>query len=72
MQSHSSEVIGVCVDKKRVWYRTCPNKPAGECGRIARKMTQKFEEASHPMFDCAEPFLKGDIKFKFGFRVRLQ
>ena len=64
MQSHSSEVIGVSVDldRKRVWYRTCPNKPAGEWGRIARKMTQKFEEASRPIFDCAQPFLKGDIK----------
>ena len=32
---------------------------------IARRMTQKFEEeASHPIFCCAEPFLQGDLKSK--------
>ena len=29
-------------------------------------MTQKFEEASHPQFDGAEPLLKGDLKSKEG------
>ena len=27
-------------------------------------MTQEFEEAPHPIFYCAEPFLKGDLKSK--------
>ena len=49
-----------------VWYRTSLDKPAGECYRIAWKMTQKFEEASHPIFHCAEPFLKGDLQIRGG------
>ena len=29
------------------WYRSCSNKPSGTWDRIARKMTQIFEETSH-------------------------
>ena len=41
--------------QEKVWYRTCSNKPNGAWDQIARKMTQKFEEASHPIFSCGEP-----------------
>ena len=44
--------------QEREWCRTSSD--------IARKITQKFEEASHPTFYCAEPFLKGDLKSKKG------
>ena len=46
--------------------RTSSDKPAGEWDRIARKTTQKFDKASHPIFYCAEPFLKLDLKSKKG------
>ena len=46
--------------------RTSSNKPAGDWNRIARKMTQKLEETSHPIFYCAESFLKPDLKSKKG------
>ena len=46
--------------------RTSSDKPAGEWDRIARKTTQKFDKASHPIFYCAEPFLELDLKSKKG------
>ena len=52
--------------QERVWYRTSSDTPTGEWDRIASKMTQKFEEASHPIFHYAEPLLKGDVKSNEG------
>ena len=68
MQSNSSLVIGCfCgLGQERVGYRASSDKPAGEWDRIAKEMTEKFEETSQPMFHCAEPFLKGDLKSKNG------
>ena len=57
--------------QEKVRYRTCPNTANGAWDRIARKMTQKFEESPHPKFYCAEPFLKGDLKFKQGKQTPL-
>ena len=42
----------------QVWYRTCSSKPSAAGDHIARKMTQKFEEASHPMFFLCWPILE--------------
>ena len=42
------------------------NKPNGAWDHVARKMTQKFEEASHAFFDRAEPFSNGDLKSEKG------
>ena len=52
--------------QERVWHRTSSDTPTRKRDRIARKMTQKFEDASHPIFYCAEPFWKGDFKSKKG------
>ena len=42
----------------------CSNKPNGAWDRIARETTQIFEEASHPIFHCAELFSTGDVMSK--------
>ena len=52
------------LDKKECG--TSSDQPAGEWNRVARKMTQRFEETPHPIFCCAELFLKGDLKSKKG------
>ena len=62
MQSNCSWVIVFSVDLDK---KECGTVRA-RTNRIARKMTQKFEEASHPIFCCAEPFLKRDLKSKKG------
>ena len=54
------------LDKKKVWYRTCPNKPNEACDQIARIIVRKFEQASHQIFHGPEPFLKGDLQPKKG------
>ena len=46
-RSNSSWFFGVSVDLERVWYRKSSDKPDEACDRIAKKMTQKVEEASH-------------------------
>ena len=55
--------------QETVWYRSSSDKPAGPWDHTARKMTQKIEEASHPIFHCAEPFLQGDLKSKKGMQT---
>ena len=52
--------------KARVWCWTSSGTPAREWDRTTRKMTQKSEEASHPIFSCADPFLKRDLKSNWG------
>ena len=42
----------------------CFDKPAGEWDRIARKVTQQFEETSLPICCCLDPVSKGDLKSK--------
>ena len=50
--------------EERVWYCASSDKPSGARDRIAGNMTQKFAEASHPIFSFAEPFVKRDLKSK--------
>ena len=52
--------------QEKVWYRKCTNKTNGAWDHTARKMSQKFEEVSHPILECAEPFLKVDLRSKKG------
>ena len=61
-RSKSSWVKGVSVDlDKKYGIARARTNPNGAWDSIARKMTQKFEEASHPFF-CSERFLKEDLK----------
>ena len=56
-----------CVPRQeKVWYHSCSNRPNGVWDRIAKEMTLKFEEASHPIFYCSEPLSEGDLKSKKG------
>ena len=67
-RSKSSWVIGVFygLGQEKVWYRSFLDKPNGAWDHTAKKMSQKFAEASHPGFFCAEPLSKGDSFSEYG------
>ena len=63
----ANQVRCFCVTgHEKVWYLSWSNRPNGAWDRIARETTLKFEEASHPIFNCSEPSSKGDLKSKKG------
>ena len=79
LQTNSSKVIGVSVDLDKNECGTVRGRAKRTEHGIALPETRtlKFEEASHPIFCCAEPFLKGvssprEARRPFTSRVRLK
>ena len=60
--------LGLGSEKK--WYGTYDCKPDGPWNRTAEKMLQTFAGSGHPIFRCASPLERGQVRRKVGGMIQ--